>query len=267
MTVPRGRLLRLAAAAIAAGCIGLFAQAPSYSAASIVNAASFEPGPLAPNQLATVFGQNLSWGTAALSSSDIASGVLPYSLPGFNTLVLIGNTLGHVIYVSPAQVNFLVPSNLLPGRHEVRVVRGVVAGPGITVDIAAASPALFQLDAHTVIATHADGRLVDAASPAAPGEVVVLYATGLGATDPPQLPGVLALGPAIVRELDLVPVQMAGKTIPSGGILYAGLTPGFAGLYQINVRIPDDVPANPEVRIGVPGSQSPAGLMLPVRRP
>jgi uncharacterized protein (TIGR03437 family) len=268
MTVPRDRLVRRAAVALAVCCMVSFAQAPSYTSAGIVNAASNQVGLLAPNGLVTIYGQFLSDTTAAITAGETAQGTqLPYAPGNTNTHVLLEPHWAYVIYVSPTQINFLVPSNVRPGRYQLKVVRGVVSGPGIAVDVAASAPGLFLLDLLTVIATHADGRVVTTAAPAEPGEVVVLYATGLGVTDPAQPPGAIASVPAVVANPALAPVYLSGKLLPASSVYYTGLTPGFAGLYQINIRVPADLTADPEVRVGVEGQQSPPGLFLPLKKP
>ena len=89
--------------------------APSYSAASIVNAADNLAGPLAPNTIATIYGTGLAYGTKWLTPDDIRGGVLPTVLPGTGVRILVGGVLANLYYVSPLQINFLVPPNLLPG--------------------------------------------------------------------------------------------------------------------------------------------------------
>src|SRR5581483_11945334 len=129
---------------------------PSYTAFSIVNAADSQSGPLAANTIATIYGQNLSYTTAALASNDISGGLLPLGLPGSGVNVLVGGIAATVFYVSPTQINFLVPNILIPGQTGVQVVLNSNAGPIIPVTLADCSPALFQLDAQTVIATRLD---------------------------------------------------------------------------------------------------------------
>ena len=56
-----------------------------------------------------------------------------------------------------------------------------------------------------------------------------------------------------------------GSAVDPSKVAYAGVTPGYAGLYQVNLFVPDDAPANPEVRIGWTGQMSAAQLILPVQ--
>jgi uncharacterized protein (TIGR03437 family) len=95
---------------------------PSYIAAGIVNAADNRPGPLAPNTLASLYGVRLSYVTAAMTPNDILGGVLPTVLPGTGVHVTVGNLPATIYYVSPDQINFLVPANLLPAASTVQVV-------------------------------------------------------------------------------------------------------------------------------------------------
>jgi uncharacterized protein (TIGR03437 family) len=237
----------LAALALAACLCAQDANAPNYTAAGIVNGASFAPG-LAPNTIVSIFGTNLSWGTRALQASDMAGGVMPTSLG--NVEVYFEGWPAYLYYVSPQQINFLVPSSLLPGTFQFWVDRQGTRGPIVTVTLQSAGPAIFQTSSGAVIATHVDGSLVSSDAPATSGEIVTLWATGLGNTNPELEDGVLApLAPAL----------------DPSAILYAGVAPGYAGLYQVNVRLPGQLPANPEIRLGLGGTLSPPGLILPAQ--
>jgi len=267
------RLARLSWALLMAWCM-LGAEkpvprdAPVYTAASIVNAADNQSGALAANTIGTIYGVNLAYSTAAAGQSDAASGLLPAFL-GTNeseTIVLINNYPAGLYYVSPLQVNFLVPPNLVPGPASVVVMTGGLAGPTISLTLAQAAPGLFQLDLQNAVATEADGTVLTPLSPAKPGDVVSLWATGLGPTQsvPPenylQIPSSAA--PLIAgANLSIV---LDGAAVDPSAIDYAGQAPGFAGLYQINLTLPASTAANPEIRLQLDGASSIAGVHLPV---
>src|SRR5438067_825731 len=124
---------------------------PSYSKESIVNAADNQLGPLAPNAIATIYGSGLAYTTKAITPQDIRAGMLPTILPGTGVRVFVRSLAAHIYYVSPTQINFLVPSSLLPGPAEVQLVLDNLAGPAVLVDIAPSAPALFQLDTQNAI--------------------------------------------------------------------------------------------------------------------
>ena len=253
----------LVALALSAASI-LSADAPVYSADSLVNAADNQPDSLAPNSLATLYGKNLAYATRAISSDDIRGGVLPITLAGTGVHVLLNGLAANPIYISPTQINFLVPPNLLPGALSVQLVIDGLAGPILALQLAAAAPALFQLDLQNAIATHADGSLITPAASAKPGDVVVLYATGLGPTTPSVRYGEVPAAAAWLRVRSDFQVLLDGNPLDSGSILYAGIAPGSAGLYQINLALPASTGANPEVRVGVGDALSKSGLHLPV---
>ncbi|MBZ5608765.1 MAG: IPT/TIG domain-containing protein [Acidobacteriia bacterium] len=243
----------------------LLAEAPFYSAASIVNAADNQPAMLAPNTIATIYGKNLAFGTKAITPDDIRGGTLPIVFSGTGAQVLIGSWYATLYYVSPTQINFLVPPGLQPGTFNLYVLVNGSAGPPIPVQLAAASPALFQLDAENAVATRADGSVITPAAPARPGDVVVLYATGLGQTTPPVVYGQLPTQAAGLAQIGDFSVLLDGLPVDPRAIAYAGIAPGFAGLYQINLTLPGSTAANPELRIGLAGLLSPPGLRLPVQ--
>jgi uncharacterized protein (TIGR03437 family) len=238
-------------------------QRPDYSAETIVNSADSRAGYLAPNTIATIYGKNLSWTTAAVSPGDIRGGYLPDKLG--SARVAVGNLRAPLLYVSPAQINFVIPYILLPGMVEVRVDRDGVAGPNVKVQLGASAPAAYQLDETTVIATHAGGELVDRAHPAAAGEIIVLYVTGLGWTSPPVDTGQLAPRAAQSQFAPKLQIKLDGAAIPREDIFYAGVTPGFSGLYQINFRLPAALPADPEIRLAMEGRESAPGRRLLTR--
>jgi len=243
----------------------LLADAPFYTTGSIVNSADGQSGPLAPNTIGTIYGKGLSYVTRALAPEDVAGGVLPTTLPGTGVTVLIGLIAANIFYVSPTQINFLVPSVLRPGPINLRVVLNGIAGPAVPVDVASSSPAMYQLDTQTVIATRLDGSLVTGDAPARPRDVMVLYATGLGDTQPPPIDSNIATTAAPLKQIADFKVLLDGVAVDRSLILYAGLAPGFAGLYQINLRLPDGVGGNPQIQIGLVDTISPAGLKLPVK--
>ncbi|HUE22113.1 MAG TPA: IPT/TIG domain-containing protein [Bryobacteraceae bacterium] len=251
----------LLAALALAGCLcAQQANAPNYTAAGIVNGASFAPG-LSPNTIVSIFGTNLSWDTVALQASDLAAGVMPTSLG--NVEVYFEGWPAYLYYVSPTQINLLVPSSLIPGTFQFWVARQGTSGPIVSVTLQSAAPALFEYPAGTAIATHPDGSLVSSSSPAAGGGIVTLWATGLGNTDPSLEDGVLPAAAQWLSQLTQFEVQINGAALDPTAILYAGVAPGFAGLYQVNVQLPAQLPANPEIRLGLAGAMSPAGLILP----
>ncbi len=234
---------------------------PAYTAESIVNSADFRSGFLAPNTIATVFGTNLSWDTAAVTSAQMGGGFLPEALG--DVRVSVASIRAHLIYVSPTQINFVIPYSLFPGPADVRVDRAGVSGPTVRIELAATAPAAYRVNEQTIIATRLDGALITAALPAQPGDIIVLYVTGLGWTDPAQKSGQLAVRAADSLWAGTLRVELNGVAIPANRVYYAGVTPGYSGLYQINLALPEVLEQNPEIRLVIGDRVSAAGLRLP----
>lgn len=261
--------LWLLAASVSPSLLGagetVSSAAPAYSAASIVNNANNLSGSLAPNTIVTLYGENLAYTTRALAPGDVTGGRIPTALPGTGVRVLIRNVPAGIYFVSPTQINLLVPSNLVPGEATLQLVQHGHAGPEVRIRLRSAAPAFYQLDPETVIAIKADGSLASPDNPARPGEVVVLYATGLGDVSPPLAPGEIPRTPAVLRRLSELYVFLDGVPVDPKRILYAGVTPGYAGLYQVNLSLPEAVADRPEVRLALGEEVSPPGLYLPVQ--
>jgi uncharacterized protein (TIGR03437 family) len=238
-------------------------QAPVYSADKMVNAPNYAPGPFAPNSVATIFGSGLARSSQGLTADVILNNTLPKELN--STRVYVLDEPAPLLYVSDGQVNFLVPSDQLDGDVKIRVVREAMTGPEITVTLVDAAPALFQTAAGYAIAAHVDNSVIAPGSPAQAGEIIVVYACGLGRTQPNPAPGVIPQSAAVIQRLSDLKVYLGGTAIDPGSILYAGLTPGSAGLYQINLVLPDDLDTDPEIRVAIADQSSPAGLKLAVQ--
>jgi len=257
--------------AVLAGGFSLWAdettrrQAPAYTAASIVNAASNAVGALAPYTFATIYGTDLSYSTRAIAPEDMRSGRLPTELAGVR--VNIGNTLAALYYVSPGQINLLIPTTKVMNwpQVELQIVIDGKAGPAVAMKLLDAAPALFQWGPTNVVATRPDWTHINAAAPARPGDIVILFATGLGETNPEAIWLQAPNGAARLKRESEFGVILDNTLLPSDRVLYAGAAPGFAGLYQINLKLPDKLADDPEIRIALGGQISPTGLRLPVR--
>jgi uncharacterized protein (TIGR03437 family) len=264
--MPAARLLLLAACLfVRPRGAGQEPFVPAYSPSTIVNAASQTSGLLAPNAIATLYGSDLAYVTRGLVAGDIRGGTLPTVLSGSGVRVLLSGQPAFPYFVSPRQVNFLVPSNLKPGLFRLQLVREGRAGPEVEVRLGAAAPGLFQYEPGLAIAVRLNGALVSRESPASPGDVLILYATGLGETVPPPRAGEIAQAAAPLAATAGFELHFDGNRVAPGDVLYVGLAPGFAGLYQINVRLPQGVGQNPEVRVAAGGVFSAEAVRLPVR--
>lgn len=254
------RLLPIAVLLTAAPVLAqLSSPAPFYTVNSIVHAATQTPEALAPNTIATVYGTALAFDTAAVATSDLVGGNLPTSLKGVS--IVVNGLPANLFYVSPTQINFLIPYQLTAGTVSIIVVRQGLAGPAVFVQLNATAPGLFVFN-NLALATHLNGTLLSAASPAQPGEIVVIYVVGLGRVTPDTTPGKIVTSAATIAAVSQLQILLNGTACPQANILYAGLAPGFAGLYQINLVIPPLTPPNPEIRISVGAQISPPEVVL-----
>ncbi len=121
-------------------------DAPAYATASIVNSASNQGDQFAPNTLITIYGANLAYVSKAVAPADIQGGKLPTILPGTGVTVYINRIRTQIYYVSPNQINILVPSDFRPGKATLEIALDGVWGPAAAIELKAAAPALFEWD-------------------------------------------------------------------------------------------------------------------------
>lgn len=239
--------------------------APFYTAESIANSAANVTALFAPNTFATIYGVDLANNTVAIGPDDVRGGILPTVLIGSGVRVLVNQVSANVYYVSPTQVNFLIPTLLAPGPAVVQLTIDGRAGPPITITLETTAPSLFQSDARTILATHVNGSVVTNGAPARRGETILLWATGLGATVPPAVSNQIPQAAAPLQRSAEFRVLLNGVAAAAESLRYVGVAPGFAGLFQINFKIPEDAPSDPEIRISTGNISSPAGRFLPLQ--
>jgi uncharacterized protein (TIGR03437 family) len=238
------------------------AAAPSYSAANIVNAGNYSPGPFAPGSILSLFGKDLATAPRALVVDDIRGGQLPVELNSVR--VYVDGAEMPLFYVSETQINFMLALKQGLGPAVVRVARQGLSGPEVTVTIVEAAPALFVDTAGFVIATHGDNSLITKDAPAG-AEIVVIYATGLGKLDKNPEAGQIPQSISRILKFAELEVRVGARSFSGDAIKYAGLTPGSAGLYQINVELPANLGSDPELRVSVGALATPAGVKLAAR--
>jgi uncharacterized protein (TIGR03437 family) len=215
----------------------LGAQAAAGTVIStVVNSASFLPGAVSPGELITIFGANL--GPSADAQGDINSDVVANTVE--NTQVIIGGVAAPILFASPTQINAVVPFSVSGTTTQVQVMYQGQPTASTTVPVQAASPAVFSMTSNgggQGAILNQDGSVNSPNNPAAPGSVVVLFATGAGATTPASVDGSLTSAPYPKPNLP-VSVTINGETAQ---ILYAGAAPSLvAGVLQINIVLPGD---------------------------
>ena len=135
-------------------------SAPTVTAGNIVSAATSAAGPMAPNSWVRVYGSNLSATTRAWTDGDFLNGGLPFSLDGVSVILTGAPRLAYVGYVSPTQVNFLLPSNLNPGTVQVQVRNPSGISTQFPISVQANAPQLFTAGGKFVLAVQLNGSPV-----------------------------------------------------------------------------------------------------------
>jgi uncharacterized protein (TIGR03437 family) len=244
-------------------------SAPAIASGGVVNAASFQPG-VSTGSWVTIQGSNLAGSTRAWSSSDFAGGALPTELDGVS--VKVDGKPAYVAFISPAQINVQAPADSALGPVPVEVTYNGSTSPPGTAQLQAVSPAFFLWSGKYAVATRPDFSLAAGAGllqgvdtvPAKPGDVVILWGTGFGATNPAVTPGVVPPANPVANVANPITVTIGNIAATLVG---AAVSPGNAGLYQIAVQVPASAPdGDLAVVAQVSGIQSSSSVLLSVKR-
>ena len=240
---------------------------PAISDSGVVNAASFQAA-VAPGGWVTIQGTNLSNTTRSWTGSDFSGNSLPTKLDGV-TVTLDGKA-AYVGYISPTQINVLAPADSAQGPVAVQVANNGLTSANSSAQLQTAAPAFFLWSGKYAVATRSDYSLVAPANlfpgvtttPAKPGDVVILWGTGFGATTPAVDPSVLPPTDPLANVANTVTVTIGGAPATVVG---AALAPGNAGLYQVAVQVPASISDGDQAVIAqVSGQSSPSNVLLSV---
>jgi uncharacterized protein (TIGR03437 family) len=220
---------------------------PSIQAGGVVSASAFGGfNAIAPGTWVEIYGSNLAGGSREWAGADFVGTTAPNSLDG--TIVKIAGQQAFIRFISGGQVNAQIPSNIAAGPQTITVQtnNGTSAAYPITVNAAQPgmlAPSSFVIGGKQYVAAlHADGAFVlpvgaiagVVSRPAQPGETILLYGIGFGSVTPTINAGQIA---GVANQLALpLTISFAGA---GASISYGGLAPGFVGLYQFNVVVPN----------------------------
>jgi uncharacterized protein (TIGR03437 family) len=201
-------------------------QTLTAAADGLRHAASFGPR-LAPGSLASLFGAGLADGLAIPLRLP-----LPASLGGLR--VTVAGLTAPLLFVHPFQANLQLPFGLAPGTQLVEVT-SLYGSVRFDVTLDAAAPGIFLLGPSSGAVLNQDGVLNGPVQPATRGSVLQVFATGFGEVAPAVGTGAQVPLFPLSRTVATVRATLDGQPAT---VLFAGLAPGFAGLYQVNVQIP-----------------------------
>lgn len=228
-----------------------YAQTPTVPDGGVVNGASFAKGAVSPGSLVSIFGTGLVSKLASADSIPLSTSlggvtVTFADLPPAPLLTAIPGVPGQ----SNDQINLQVPWEIGTGSGVVNVIVTTPNGSSapVAVNFAPSMPGIFtaseanQLYAVAVNSTDNSlawpQGLVQGSHPAQAGDVLVIYATGLGAVDHTPADGGIPAPTQLANTLANPTVLIGG--VP-GKVLFSGLSPQFVGVNQLNVQVPEGV--------------------------
>jgi len=247
------------------GLLGSLQAAPVVSASSVVNSASSQ-AVIGQNTWVTIFGANLAATNRSWAAADFSGNKLPTSLDGVS--VTVNSKPAYVNFVSPGQLNVLMPLDATLGPVPLVVTNNGLVSASTTVQLQSVAPAFFIFKNNYAAALHSDNVSIvgptnlfpGSSTPTKPGETIVLFGTGFGQTNPSIPNGTLV---TTASPLPVTPiVTFAGI---GAQVTFSGLT--AAGLYQINVIVPPTVEdGDLEVQAIMGAAATPLGAFVNVKR-
>jgi uncharacterized protein (TIGR03437 family) len=225
-----GRLISKALGFVVTAAPAPVQALPAIASGGVVNAFSALT-PIAPGALISIYGTNFAPGEARAGGTP-----LPKLLNG--TSVSINGVPVPLLFVSATQINAQAPFEIAAGAATVVVRTGTLESAAAKADVRLVAPGILAPGGggHALAVNYPGGALNSLQNPVHPGEYVVVYLTGQGQVNPPIATG--AQSPAQPLSLPVAAVQakIGGKPAE---VAFAGLAPGFVGLLQVNLLVPD----------------------------
>jgi uncharacterized protein (TIGR03437 family) len=222
------------------GNVSANSSVPQLNPGGVVSAASFSAGAApSPGELVSVFGQNMADGV-------ISSTTLPFSTQLASASLLIAGRLLPLVFTSTGQINAEMPFEVPTGAvYQMVLQRGTKLSVPQTVTVTPAEPGIFTINAtgqgqgHIYkFPTPTEQILADASNPATAGDAIVIYCSGLGSVSPPVTDGAATPFDTLRQTVNPVTLTIGGV---AANVFFAGLTPGFSGLYQVNAVVPSGI--------------------------
>jgi uncharacterized protein (TIGR03437 family) len=215
---------------------------PSAGAGGLVDGAAFGQSSgtaqIAQGSIISIFGLDLT--TAITPESGFP---VPTQLGGVS--VRIGDRWAPLYIATPGQINAMVPYEIPAGTAAVQIEAGnnSVFKYG-NINVGASAPRIFTIPSggsgQGAIQDGSNGYvIVNSSAPASAGHVLVIYCEGLGQTNPPAPSGIAANGAPQIAALPSV--NIGGQ---NSSVQFAGISPGFTGLYQVNAVVPSGLGVN-----------------------
>jgi uncharacterized protein (TIGR03437 family) len=231
---------------------------PVIHEGGVVSAASFSPAPLAPGGLFAIFGSGLAAGrnSAGLPPLPADLGGTRVEIDGRETPLFFAGESGSI-----TQVNGKAPFDLLANvTHHFAVRSGNRRSAIVEVPFAVASPSVLTVDqsgrGQAIVVDGANPTvLADAANPVRRPGVITIYCEGLGPVTQAVQAG--RPSPALPLAHAIHPVEVTIGGVPAR-VDFAGLSPFWAGLYQINAVLTTEMPAGNAVPIVVRAAGQPS---------
>ena len=234
----------------AAAAVSAYAQTPSVSTGGVINAAN-GISPVAPGSLVSIYGSELASGLAQADTIPLGTSMSSVS-------VTFNGVPAPLLFVSGGQINAQLPWNVLSsgtvGTALVVVTRNHQPSAPLSLQVGPFSPGIFAIG-NIAVAINSDGSIAApagsipgiATKPAKigdPGGLVILC-TGLGAVDPPAVNGADSLD--ALRTATTTPTVLIGGKAAT--VVFAGMSPQFVGVNQINVAVPSGTPTGDAVSL------------------
>lgn len=242
------------------------APPPTPVITGLVNGASYANGPVAPGEIVTIFGENLGPQTLATGAYDDDDN-LGAELDG--TQVTFNDVAAPLLYASSGAIGAIVPFELA-GSDQATVQVSYNGQPSAaeTYNVALTAPGIFTQNASgsgEAMVLNQDSSPNSTSNPAAPGSIIVVYATGGGVTNPVDKDGSIAQSEDPLAAIAAVSATVGGQ---AAQVVYAGDAPGqVAGMVQFNIQIPKGVQGSVPVIVTIAGSSSQATATVAIEGP
>jgi uncharacterized protein (TIGR03437 family) len=221
---------------------------PFFTRLGVVNAATFQPTPVAPGQIVSIFGLRLGPREGVAFTLEPGQTRLPETLAGVQ--VTWDGVPAPLFFVSEQQINLQVPFEVAhKTTARLRVSVEGMDPAELPVEVAEAAPGIFTLDGSRAAALNQDFTLNGPDNPAPAGSVLQLFLTGQGLLNTRVRTGELAPLTPPFPEPDLPVAVRIGEL--DARVLFVGLAPGFVGLTQLNVEVPRGLLPSDNARVAV----------------